>query len=171
MIVMNLEPIKGDCKIQGYEDWITLDDCNFEISRDPKESGQTGTQDLHLGMPVCEALELKKTADRATVYLKKLAIGGGALGSNGKCRIAWLTSGLGEADKHPFDKYMEIELTRPILKKYSLESSGNDRPTESLSLMYSKILTTYYERDPKTGAQKKHGPQGWDLVTGKAATS
>ena len=171
MIVMHLDPIKGDCKIDGYPNWITLDDCSVEISRDPKESSQTGTQDLQLGMPECAPISMKKTVDKASIYLKKMAIGGGALGKDSKCNIVWLASGLGQGDQQKFDKYMEIELTRPILKKYSVDSSGNDRATENIELMYSKILMTYFERNAADGSTTKHGPQGWDLVTGKPATS
>ena len=171
MIIMQLDPIKGDCKIDGYPNWITLDDCTLEIVREPKESSQAGTQDLHLGMPECTAIQMKKTVDKASVYMQKMAIGGGALGKDSKCQIVWLESGLGQADKQQFDKYMEIELTRPILKKYAIDSSGNDRATENIELIYSKILMTYFERNAVDGQKINHGPHGWDLVSGKPCTS
>ena len=171
MIVMNLDPIKGDCKIDGYADWITLDDCSVEIAREPKESGHTGTTDLLLGMPDCGPVSLKKTCDKASIYLQKMAIGGGALGKDSKCQIVWLESGIGHGDEQKFNKYMELELTRPILKKYAVDASGNDRAVEAIELIYSKILMTYYERNPNDGSQIKHGPQGWDLVSGKPCNS
>ncbi len=166
MIIMNLEPIKGDCQIKGFTDWITLDDCSVEIAREPKESSKTGTQDLQLGMPECGAVSIKKAADKASVYLQKMAIGGGAIGKDCKCRIVWLESGLGKADTANFDQYMEMELTRPVIKSYSLESSGDERPMESIELIYAKIKMSYFERHPDDGKTTKHGPHGWDLVTG-----
>lgn len=167
MIIMQLDPIDGDCGVSGYTNWITLDDCSFELAREPKESNQTGTQDLQLGMPECGPVNMKKTVDKASVYLMQLGIGGGALGKDSKCTIVWLQTGMGENNKAKFDKYMEVELTRPVLKKYSIDASGNDRATENIELMYSKISMKYFQRDPKTGAPNQIGPKGWDLVSGE----
>lgn len=164
MIVMKLDPIKGDCKIEGYPNYITLDDVSWDINREPKESGKGATQDLNFGIAEAGAVNLTKTMDIASVDLMRMATGGGA--SPSQCLIEFIQSGVGGADSGKYVPYLQITLKRPVVKKWGINASGDDRPTESIEIMYNSIEMKYMSTDDK-GKQQTFGPKGWDLVAGK----
>ncbi|MBI4696813.1 MAG: type VI secretion system tube protein Hcp [Gammaproteobacteria bacterium] len=164
MIVMKLDPIKGDCKLEGYADYITLDDVSWDINREPKESAKGATQDLNFGVAEAGAVNLTKTIDMASVDLMRMATGGGA--SPSQCLIEFIQSGVGGADSGKYKAYLQITLKRPVVKKWGINGSGDDRPSETLEIMYNSIEMKYMSTDDK-GKQTTFGPKGWDLVLGK----
>lgn len=161
MIVMKLDPIKGDCQLAGYKEWITLDDVSWDIAREPKESGKGMTADLNFGIAEAAPVSVKKSMDVASCDLMRMATGGGV--SPAKCEIHFIESG---ADKDAYKPFLEIELERPVVKKWSIDGSGDERPSENIELMYNKIEMTYTALDAK-GTPKKGSKKGWDLVEGK----
>ena len=142
MIVMKLEGIPGDCEIPGYEGWILVDSLSWEITREEKESGKQGTRDINLGVAELPALSMNKSMDKASVKLMQQSIAGGALGGKeGKAKIECLaTSGTTSTDKC----FLRYVLERPIIKSWSIDASDDDRPTESVSILYNKIYMTYF---------------------------
>jgi type VI protein secretion system component Hcp len=163
MIVMKLEKIKGDCQLEGYTDWITLDDVSWDIAREPKESFNKGaTTDLNFGIAEAAPVSVKKAMDVSSCDLMKMATGGGII--PGKCEIHFIHSG---ADSQKYSKFLEIELERPVVKKWSIDGSGDERPTENIELLYNKITMAYTSLDAK-GVTKTNSKVGWDLVSGKA---
>ena len=165
MIVMKLDPIVGDCKLSGFENYITLDDVSWDINREPKESAKGATQDLNFGIPEAGAVNVTKSMDIASVDLMKMATGGGA--SPAQCVIKFIQSGVGGATSSTYTTYLEITLKRPVVKKWGINGSGDERPTETLEVMYNSIEMKYSSTDEK-GATKAYGPKGWDLVAGKS---
>lgn len=163
MIIMKLDNIAGDCQLEGYKDFITLDDVSWEISREPKESfGKGATVDLNFGIAEAAAINVKKSMDITSVDLMKMATGEGV--KCPKCEIKFVQSGV----DNTYKPFLEIVLERPVVKKWSIDGSGDERPTENIELLYNKIEMTYYwySADGKA-AVKKYGPKGWDLVAGK----
>jgi type VI secretion system secreted protein Hcp len=165
MIVMKLDPIKGDCQLEGYPDYITLDDVSWDINREPKESAKGATQDLNFGVPEAGAVNVTKQMDISSVDLMKMATGGGA--SPSQCVIKFIQSGVGGASSSEYKSYLEITLKRPVVKKWGINGSGDERPSETLEIMYNSIEMKYTSIDDK-GGTKDYGPKGWDLVKGKA---
>ena len=163
MIVMKLDPIKGDCKLSGFEDYITLDDVSWDINREPKESAKGATQDLNFGIPEAGAVNVTKSMDIASVDLMKMATGGCA--SPAQCVIKFIQSGVGGASSSTYTTYLEITLKRPVVKKWGINGSGDERPTETVEVMYNSIEMKYSATDA-AGAQTHYGPKGWDLVGG-----
>jgi type VI protein secretion system component Hcp len=167
MIIMKLDPIKGDCQLEGYTDFITLDDVSWEINRDPKESfNRGGTVDLNFGIPEAGAINVKKAMDISSVDLMVMATGEGV--KSNICKILFVQSGVDQKNAK-YLPFLEIELERPVVKKWSIDGSGDERPTENIELLYNKIKMAYtwYSADGKASA-KTYGPKGWDLVGGKA---
>lgn len=165
MIVMKLEPIKGDCQLEGkYKHWITLDDCSWEISREPKESGKGMTADLNFGIAEAAPVNVKKAFDVASCDLMKMATGGGV--SPDACEIHFIESGQTSGHGTEYSPFLEIKLERPVVKKWSIDASGDERPSENIELMYNKIVMVYTSLDAK-GSATKSSEKGWDLVGGK----
>lgn len=163
MIVMKLEPIKGDCKLEGYTDWITLDDVSWEISREPKESGKGMTTDLNFGIAEAAPVNVKKAMDVASCDLMKMATGGGV--SPATCEIKFIESGQSAGHGKEYKPFLEIKLERPVVKKWSIDGSGDERPSENIELMYNKITMQYTSVNAK-GSPTKSSEKGWDLVKG-----
>lgn len=163
MIVMKITNIDGDCQFEGYEKWITIDDVSWDISREPKESGKGATIDLNFGIAEAGAVNVTKQMDVSSIYLMQLATGGGVQGEI--CEIKFIESGAGGA-KAKYTPYLEIELVRPVIKKWGINASGDERPTETVEIMYNaiKMKYTWYAPDHKA---TPHGPKGWDLIKGK----
>ncbi len=164
MIVMKLEPIKGDCLLSGYASWITLDDVSWEISREPKESGKGVTADLNFGIAEAAPVNIKKAMDVASCDLMKMATGGGI--SPATCEIHFIESGKSTGHGDKYLPFLEIKLERPVVKKWSIDGSGDERPSENIELMYNKIEMEYTSIDAK-GNPIKSGKKGWDLAKGE----
>ena len=162
MIIMQLKDIPGECELTGKTDWIVVDSLSWEITREEKESGKVGTKDINLGVAEMPALTMGKSMDRASVFLMQQAIAGGALGA--PCIIELLATG--GIDKEA-QVYLRYELERPIIKSWSIDASEDDRPTESVSILYNKIRMEYFQsQDGKE--YKSAGKKGWDVVSGAA---
>ena len=58
------------------------------------------------------------------------------------------------------DVYLAYELSECGVSGYSI-STGGDKPTESLTINFTKIMCTYTERDPKVGGSPD--TVGYDL--------
>jgi type VI secretion system secreted protein Hcp len=55
-------------------------------------------------------------------------------------------------------KYLEIELTDVVISSYQTGGSGDEKPIESMSLNFAKVVEAYFEQDDKGGT--KAGPKG-----------
>lgn len=162
MIIMKLEGIPGDCNIEGKEGWITIDSLSWEIQREEKESAKAGTKDINLGVAELPALTMGKSMDKASVYLMQQSIAGGALGAPGEVELL-STAGVDSEPK----VYLRYKLDRPIIKSWSIDASEDDRPTESVSILYNKIFMEYFATADGLTYTRVDG-KGWDVVVGKA---
>lgn len=146
-------PINGDCIVEGHEKWITISSLQLGVGRAISVSG--GGADRETSNPSFSELTLTKTTDMASADLFMQAVCGKSLG---KAELHFLQTG--GADKKQ-QVYLKIELTDAIVSSYSA-SSGGDRPSESLSLNFTKISYQYdaFSGDKiTTGTAKK-----WDLT-------
>ena len=100
-----------------------------------------------------------KSTDMASADLWFQAICGKSLT---KAHIHFFqTAGVDE----PGRVYLKYELEEPIVSSYSL-SSGGERPTESVSLHFTKILKQF---DDWSGDKVTTGtPKKWDVMANKA---
>lgn len=144
--------IKGDSIVDGHTDWITIDSLQFGVGRAITVSG--GGKDRDTSNPSFSEITLTKSTDIASADLFLQAVCGKSLG---KAELHWVQTG--GSDKKQ-QVYLKIELEEAIVSSYSI-SSGGDRPTESLSLNFTKISYQYdaFSGDKvTTGTAKK-----WDL--------
>jgi type VI secretion system secreted protein Hcp len=161
MILLKLQGIDGDSKFKGHEKWITCESLNWEVTREEKESAKGGTEDINLGIADLPAVQLGKSMDIASVYLMQNAIAGKSFGT---AEIHFVESQ--GVEEGAYKVYLEYKLDRAIIKSWSISASGDDRPEETVAILYNKIKMKY---TPFDGA--KAGPaheKGWDTIAGKA---
>lgn len=148
--------IKGDSTVADHTDWITIDSFQLGVGRGISMSG--GGKDRDTSNPSFSEATLTKSTDIASADLFAQATYGKSLG---KAEIHFIQTGGTGNDSQVYLKY---ELEDAIVSSYSI-SSGGDRPSESLSLNFTKIMMQY---DAFSGDTKTTGtPKKWDLMANK----
>ncbi|MGE0384763.1 MAG: Hcp family type VI secretion system effector [Gammaproteobacteria bacterium] len=160
MILLKIKEVPGDSKMKGYEDWITVSSISWNCTREPKESAKAGTSDIFLGTPELAPVSVTKSMDRASINLLKMALSGKA--SEEVAKFAFLQT-MGEK----YEQFLEIRLSRCLVKSWSISGSEDERPEETIEFMYNKIWMEYSQLvEGKTPT--KAGNAGWDQVVGQA---
>ncbi|WP_010585283.1 Hcp family type VI secretion system effector [Schlesneria paludicola] len=162
MLLMMLPGITGDSIVEGFVGWISLGSVQFGVGRGVSSAG-VGMKDRDTSTPSISEVVVTKMTDITSTLLFAEATYGDALDN---CIIALVQTGGKDA---PVQEYWRITLTKPILSGWSL-SSGGDRPSESISINFNKIVMKYTQftdgGDPKVA-----DPKGYDLTTGKPASA
>jgi len=163
MILLKLLPIKGDCAIAGFEDWISCTSIDWALNREMKESAKAGTKDVFTGVAEIPPIEIGKSFDCSSIELMKFACGGGKICDTAE--IVLLTTGE-DMSTAANNWYLKFKLDSPILAKWSISGSEDERPNEKISIWYYKVQLTYRAFDGK--AFKDKGTRGWDRIGHKA---
>jgi len=154
-IYMKYDGIDGDVTAEGHGKWIELNSFQWGVGRGI--SSPTGASaDRESSAPSISEITVTKAQDVATVKLLDEALHG-----EGK----EVTIDFVKTDKGKLETYMSYKLTDVLVSGYSI-SSGGDRPSESLSLNFTKVefKLTQMDRANKgaTGASV-----GYDLASAK----
>jgi len=149
--------VKGDVTESNHKNWIELNSFQWGVGRGI--SSPTGASaDRESTAPSVSEITVTKAQDIASVGLLTEALqGDGAKAKIDFCRT----------NKDQMDVYLTIELENVMVSGYSV-SSGGDRPTESLSLNFTKVLVkgTQMKQD---GSAAEPANITYDLSTAKAA--
>jgi len=159
MILLKFETeIKGDSDVVKHENWITVDSFELGVGRSIGVSGGGKSRDT--SNPSFSEVSLSKSTDMASADLFFQAVCGKSLGT---AEIHFIqTAG---ADKAGDQVYLKYELEEAIVSSYSI-SSGGERPSESISLNFTKITKQY---DDFSGEKVVTGtPKKWDLMANKS---
>jgi type VI secretion system secreted protein Hcp len=120
--------IKGDVTESKHVGWIELNSFQWGVGRGI--SSPTGASaDRESSAPSVSEITTTKTQDIATIALINEALQG-----EGQTVIIDFC----KTDKGDLEVYLEWTLTNCMISGYSI-SSGGDRPSESLSLNFTKI--------------------------------
>jgi type VI secretion system secreted protein Hcp len=157
MILLNFkQQIKGDSAIDGHADWITIDNISLGVGRAISSSG--GGLDREVSNPSFSEISLSKSTDIASPDLWYQAIQGKSLGD---AEIHFVQTGAEGTSQ----VYLKIKLTDAIISSYQASGAANHRPSESLSLNFTKIE---YQYDQFTGTKIVTGtPKKWDVMANK----
>ena len=154
MILLNFATqIKGDSQVDKHKDWITVDSVQFGVGRSITASG--GGRDRDTSNPSFSEITVSKSTDVSSSDLYFQAIAGKSLG---KAEIHFIQTHGTDAKGQV---YLIVELEEAIISSYSA-SSGGERPSESVSINFTKISYQYnaYSGDKvTTGTPKK-----WDCI-------
>ncbi len=129
-----------------------------------------GDRDLETGRGESQELTIGKTIDRASVDLMLAAMRDRS--DSGPppqiaVKIDFVTSLAYElTDEKVRDEdvhaYLKIRLGKALLKQWSIDGSGDERPTESLTISFNQSAATYYASADGGKTIQTFGPKGWD---------
>lgn len=148
--------IKGDSAVKDHDKWITCNSLQLGVGRAISVSG--GGKDRDTSTPSFSEVTITKSTDVASADLFFQAICGKSLG---KAEIHFVQTGGSEGGQ----VYLKYELEEAIISSYSV-SSGGERPSESISLNFTKITKQYDAFDGKTKVTGT--PKKWDLMANKS---
>jgi type VI secretion system secreted protein Hcp len=158
MIVMKFEKeIKGESQIDGHAEWINVESFGWGASL--PIITEMGKGERRFGRPVVTDATFTRNMDKASPELMHQLL----LGENlKKAEIHFVESGGSDGKGHV---YMKIELHDPVVSNYHMSGTAKGRPTEVLSLSFTKHSMQY---DTFVGGTKKAGtPKTFDFATNK----
>ena len=146
-IYMQYDTIKGDVTEEGHVGWVELKSFQWGLGRGI--SSPTGASaDRESSAPSISEIIVTKDADASTPDLLNEAL----QGEGKKVQIDFC-----KTDKGKMEVYTTYTLTNCMISGHST-SSGGDRPTESLSLNFTKF-------EVKNTGAKASGEEGQPKTT------
>ena len=157
-VFMNVFGVKGDVQAAGFTEAVLLHSFQWNVRRaigSPKSSAK----DRESGAASVSEITVTKENDDASTGLLRLALWGKAK----KVQIHFTRTG----DNQKLEVYLKYELENVLFSGYSTTSDG-DRPTETLSLNFTKITIHNMDSiaDIATGTPDRCE---YDLATGKGS--
>jgi type VI secretion system secreted protein Hcp len=141
-IYVKYDSIDGDVTAEGHEKWIEVNSFQWGVGRGIA-SPAGGSSDRESSAPSVSEIVVTKPTDVATVKLLDAALQG-----EGED----VTIDFCKTDKGKLSVYLSYTLNNTMISGYS-SSSGGDRPTESVSLNFTKIEC----KDIALGAKNEDG--------------
>jgi type VI secretion system secreted protein Hcp len=151
-IYVKYDVINGDVTESQHKQWIEVNSFQWGVGRGIS-SPTGGSSDRESSAPSVSEIVVTKPTDIATVNLLNEALQG-----DGKD----VTIDFAKTDKSQLSVYLSYTLNNTMISGYSI-SSGGDRPQESLSFNFTKIMC----RDIGLGAKNDAGDPatvGYDLA-------
>jgi len=137
-IFMKYGKLDGEVDAAGYEKWVELQSFQFGVGRGIAQAGPGGGSKREASAPSVSEITVSKTFDAFSPLTLKESVGG--KGEDVKIDITRTDN----SGKHvAFQKYI---LTECMMSGYSI-SSGGDRPSESISLNFTKFDSEYVKID------------------------
>jgi type VI secretion system secreted protein Hcp len=156
-IYLKLDGIPGSATDAGFEKQIVVQ--SFSFGAGVPVSGGTGNMaDRTAGKASLADVSITKPLDTATHQLLNHMLKGKVIPKGTFTFVA--------ATNNESEKYLEVTLENIIISAFQQSSSG-DKPSEAVSLNYSKIEFSHQVRDEKGSPQPKR--VSYDLKTNKAA--
>lgn len=156
-IYLQLDGIQGDATHQAHQGWTDISSISWSLQRE-MNTLVGASQNREGKQPSVGHVTLTKTSDRSTPKLITEA----AAGQAGKiAKIHLVTTG------SPGNTYLEFTLSNVLFSSYTIGSKG-DRPSESITLDFTKIETKYTPTDTGNAGQ---GPviSSFDLATAQVS--
>lgn len=155
-IFLKYGALKGETTQLTHKDWIEISSIQWGVGRGIS-SGVGGGSKREATAPSVSEIVLTKTFDIASPLLLKESVGGKAV--DVKIELTQTDA----SGKHV--AYQKYVLTETLISGYSI-SSGGDRPSESLSLNFTKFDSEYLNIDSKFAA-KTTGHVVYDIAASK----
>ena len=157
------DKIKGGAtveKIGGKEGWFALQSVSWSGARGVNiEIGNAENRDsgiVHMGELSCS-----KSYDGASPFMSTFLFFPGKEG-----KTVYVTDTKPNREGDGVIPYLEFELTNARMSNYSLMTSDGGDPSESFSLVYTKVTITYYVEDDG-GKVTKAATVAYDAPTAK----
>ena len=137
-IYFKIGDIKGNATHDKHKEWLDVQSLQWSTSRQITTRAGAA-QNREASEPSLSEVSLFKEMDGASPKLLTEALTGAA---GKKVEIHLVSTG------SPGVTYAEYELTNGLLSSYSM-STGGDRPTETLTISFTKIQFKYTPYDDK----------------------
>ena len=138
-IFLKYGDLKGEVTAETHKDWIEVQSLQWGVGRGIS-SGVGGGSKREASAPSVAEITVTKTMDGASPLLLKEALGG--KGATVKIDLTRTS------DKGSHVAYQKYILSNCMVSGYSI-SSGGERPSESLSLNFTKVDSEYIKIDSK----------------------
>lgn len=151
---MKAGDIKGESTDAKHKDWILIESMSSPIYRNIPE----GARDVERvrGRTTAGDCSFVRQLDKSSVKLQEAC----ANGTFFKEVVVHLCSQI----KDKSETYLEYKLADVIITSYSFHGTAEGgKPTEELTMNYTKIDWTYFQLNPKTGAPEGQVAAGFDL--------
>jgi type VI secretion system secreted protein Hcp len=150
--------IKGDVTADGHkgsDGWVEINSFQFGIGRGIS-SPTGGSADREASAPSISEIVTTKPMDISSYrWMEESLIGEGVDAQIDFCKT----------DKGTLQVYATYNLSNVMVSGYSV-SSGGDRPSESISLNFTKIIYSFTGMDDKNEASTSP-KTGYDIAQGK----
>jgi type VI secretion system secreted protein Hcp len=157
-IYMKYGPIEGDATAQSHEKWITCDSIQWGGGRGI--STPTGSaKNREASMVSISEVVVSKQQDGSSPELLKRSY----VGTDGEDVTLHLTT----TSDQGVNTIMELVLTNTLVSGFSV-SSGGDRPTEAVSMNFTKIQSTFYNQTVEATEAATPFAVTYDLATAVA---
>ena len=158
VILLDIPDIKGQTTIKGFEDKIEVLSAShgvaMQVTASPSSSERTS------GRPNHQDLTISKYVDLSTCPL--------IAACNAGTNLKTVTLTVGRNDAGAVLPYLVYTLDNAIVTSVSCSAGSGDRPTETVTLNYTKIKWDFTEQKADTGKKGNNGAV-WDLAKNTAA--
>ena len=153
-IYLKVDGLEGSVTAEGHEGWTECHSLQLNVSRVITTS--TGSsQERESSPPSVSEFTVTKLMDKSSPALfTEVCVGGSRL-----VKIDLVQTG------EQLQTYMSYELTNSLISGYSVHTDG-ERPTESVSINFTKIEMKYTPYDDQHNAGSPI-PAGYDISLGK----
>jgi type VI secretion system secreted protein Hcp len=149
--------IKGDVSDQKYPGWIELNSFQWGVGRGI--TSPTGSEsDREGSTPSVSEIVVTKDQDSASPNLFRAACGTKPVNTGKTVHVAFAKTGTGGTS----DTFLQFDLENTLVSGWSISSSG-DRPTESLTLNFTKVTMTNTPTGPTLTDESPDRPH-YDLA-------
>lgn len=157
-IYMKYGPVNGDATAQSHEQWITCDSIQWGGGR--AIGTPTGSaKNREASMVSISEVVITKNQDGSSPELLKRSY----VGTEGEDVTIDLTTTSNEG----VNTIMTLKLTNTLISGFSL-MSGGDRPTESVSMNFTKIESTFHNQTVEDTEASTPFAVTYDLATAVA---
>jgi type VI secretion system secreted protein Hcp len=153
-VYMKVDGIDGDVSARGHDNWIQVDNLQFDVSRNVTNTAGK-LYDRILSQPNFTEITLSKKVDKASSYLLQYACSTKAID---RVEIDVCTT---DQELSPYVKYT---LEKVIIAEMRHETFSGTTPFEKLRLNFTRLELNYQGRDD---ANRPRGPlvSGYNLET------
>jgi type VI secretion system secreted protein Hcp len=153
--------ISGDVTDQAFKGWIELNSFQWGIGRGITSPTSGSEADREASLPSVSEVVVTKNQDSASGNVMRAACATGDFSKGKTVMIAFVRAGTGGGS----EMYLQYELDNTLVSGWS-QSSGGDRPSESLTLNFTKISFTYTPSGPTNTSNSPDTPT-YDLAAQK----
>lgn len=156
-IYMEIEGIKGEVTMSGYEEQIELLSFSWGVGRGISMiTGRTSSREV--SSPSLSEVNVVKELDKSTPLIVQEA----TTGAKGKKILLHFVNTGGDAE----EEYLTYTLHDCLISSYSISASGAGVPTENLALSFTKVELAYTEAG-KDNVKGGSGRFGYSVEQGK----